>query len=280
MVTLESNKAELTRILEQLVDQRRGRARTPGHTDTPDAVRRRLSQARISAAAAERRRLARDLHDGVQNELVSLIVELALAEEDRGTPPAVAAKLSALGARAQATLQAIREIAQGVNQPLLAAAGFVEAIRAQAERAPIGVSLLGTAPRSSADAEEAAYFACLEALQNVAKHAGREASVTRRVRHRNGKLAVRIEDDGGGFVRVPGREGLGLTNIRDRIAAVGGTVRITSTLGRGTVVALALPWPAKQATSSTTAAASPSTRAGAEPLGRVVLGGPGASSAE
>jgi signal transduction histidine kinase len=256
VVTLESDQAELTRGLEQLVDQRRGPSRTSGHTDTPGAGQRRLSQARISAAAAERRRLARDLHDGVQNELVALIVELALAEDDRDTPPAVAAKLAALGARAEATLHAIREVAQGVHPPLLAAAGVVEAIRAQAERAPITVSLFGTAPRSSDDAEEAVYFACLEALQNVAKHGCREARVTLRVRHRNGRLAVRIEDDGGGFVQVPAREGLGLTNIRDRIAAVGGTVRITSTLGRGTVVAVTLPWPAKQAASST---ASPST---------------------
>jgi signal transduction histidine kinase len=90
------------------------------------------------------------------------------------------------------------------------------------------------------------YFACLEALQNVAKHAGREAQVTIRVRCPDEKLTVRIEDDGCGFARIPAREGVGLTNIRDRIAAVGGTVRITSTLGRGTVVAVALPWPTNQ----------------------------------
>lgn len=217
------------------------------HVDSRGVAQQRLSRERLSAAAQERRRLARDLHDGVQNELVSLILGLSLAEQDRDTPPVLAAKLSALGGRAQATLSAIREIAHGNRPPLLAAAGVIEAIRAQAALAPMTVSLIGTAPRSSDDAEEAVYFACLEALQNVAKHATHAARVTLRLRYRDGKLAVRIEDDGGGFVRVRGREGAGLTNIRDRLASVGGTVRISSTLGRGTVVAVALPWPAKQA---------------------------------
>jgi hypothetical protein len=91
----------------------------------------------------------------------------------------------------------------------------------------VAVSLVGTSPRSSDEAEEAVY---LEALQNVAEHAGREARATLRVRHRDGRLAVRIEDDGGGFDLVSGREGVGLRSIRDRIASVGGTVRITSPL--------------------------------------------------
>jgi signal transduction histidine kinase len=95
------------------------------------------------------------------------------------------------------------------------------------------------------------YFSCVEALQNVAKHAGPAARVTLRVRHRDRSLGVRIEDDGGGFVAVRGREGLGLTNIRDRMTAVGGSVKITSAPGRGSVVAVALPWPTRQAEATT-----------------------------
>jgi two-component system sensor histidine kinase UhpB len=91
------------------------------------------------------------------------------------------------------------------------------------------------------------YFACLEALQNVAKHAPRSASVTLRLRYRDGRLAVRIEDDGGGFVQIRNRESAGLTNIRDRLASVGGKARISSTPGQGTVVAVALPCLAKPA---------------------------------
>jgi signal transduction histidine kinase len=208
---------------------------------------RRLSEARLLAAAAERRRLARDLHDGVQNELVALILGLALVEQDGDTPPPLAAKLSALGERAQATLGAIREIAHGIRPPALAAAGVVEAMRAQAKLAAMTVALTGTAPRSSDDAEEAVYFACLEALQNAVKHTSREAAVRLRFRHRDGRLAVLIEDDGCGFVHARGREGAGLTNIRDRIAAVGGAVRIRSTVGGGTIVVVTLPWPEKPA---------------------------------
>jgi signal transduction histidine kinase len=206
---------------------------------------RRIARARVSAAAQERRRLVADLHDGIQNELVSLIVGLSLAEDDNQTPPELAAMLSSLGARAQATLDAIREIAHGNRPPLLAMAGVMEAIREQAALAPMTVSLRGTAPRSSADAEEAVYFVCLEALQNVAKHACRSARVILELRYHDGRLAVRIADDGGGFDTVRGRKGAGLTNIRDRVASAGGTVRIISAPGRGTVVAVKLPWPAR-----------------------------------
>jgi signal transduction histidine kinase len=124
VVLLEGENPELTRELERLGETQPARSRAAGHPD-PRAVQQRLSRARISAAAEERRRVARDLHDGVQNELVSLIVGLALAEQHPDTPPAVAAKLSVLGARAEATLDAIREIARGIHPPLLAAAGVI-----------------------------------------------------------------------------------------------------------------------------------------------------------
>jgi signal transduction histidine kinase len=228
-------------------DTRRVRPRAQGHTSPRAVEERLLSRARLSGAAQERRRVARDLHDGVQNELVSLILGLSLAEDDRDTPPELAASLSVLRTRAQSTLSAIREIAHGVRSPLLAAAGVVEALRAQVALARVPVNLVGAAPRSSDNAEEAVYFACLEALQNVAKHAPRSARVTLRLRYREGRLAVRIEDDGGGFVQIRGREGAGLANIRDRVASVGGHARISSTPGQGTVVAVALPWPAKPA---------------------------------
>jgi signal transduction histidine kinase len=229
------------------VDTTRARTHAPGHIEPRGAEQRRLSRARLAGAAQERRRLARDLHDGVQNELVSLILGLSLAEDDRHTPPELAASLSVLRARAQSTLGAIREIAHGIRPPLLAAAGVIEALRAQAALTTVTVNLVGAVPRSSDNAEEAVYFACLEALQNVAKHARRAARVTLRLRYRDGRLSVRIEDDGGGFVHVRGREGAGLRNIRDRLASVGGKARISSTPGRGTVVTVALPWPAKGA---------------------------------
>ena len=89
----------------------------------------------------ERRRLERDRHDGVQNELVALIVKLRLVEEDRDTPPALAGTLAALGARAEAAPESVREVARGVYPPLLAAFGIGQALRAQAARASVDVSI-------------------------------------------------------------------------------------------------------------------------------------------
>ena len=119
--------------------------------------------------ADERRRLERDLHDGVQNELVALIVKLALAQEDAEIPPALAETLAGLQARAQAALDSVRDIVRGIYPPVLADFGLARALRSQAARAPVHVSVEGTAPRSAEAAEAAVYFACSEAIQNAAK---------------------------------------------------------------------------------------------------------------
>ena len=193
----------------------------------------------------ERRRLERDLHDGVQSELVALIVELALVQQDPDTPPGLAEMLAGLEARTQATLDSVRNVVGGIFPPLLADFGVQAALRARAARAPTAVSVRGTVPRSTEEAEEAVYFACSEAIQNVAKHAGRQAQVTLRLHHDRGSLAVRIEDDGSGFDRVHTPEGTGLRNIRDRIQHLGGTVDVTSTPGHGTVLIIFLLWPSR-----------------------------------
>ena len=194
--------------------------------------------------AEERRRLERDLHDGVQNELVALIIKLALVQQDAGTPPALRETLAGLEARAQATLDSVRNIVRGVYPPQLADFGLAKALWAQAARAPVDVRLQGTAPRSTEEGEEAVYFACSEAIQNVAKHAGRAAHVTLRLRHYQGALAVRIADGGRGFdpAHTPG--GAGLRNIRDRVEDLGGTFTLASSPGHGTVLTISLPWPA------------------------------------
>ena len=140
----------------------------------------------------ERRRLERDPHDGVQNEIVALIVKLQHAQEDRHTPPELAGALSALAARAEAAFDAVREIAHGIYPSALAAFGVERALRAQARPASIDVSVSGIAPRSTEDAEVAAYFPCSEAIENVARHAGRAAHATLRLNHDRGILAVCI----------------------------------------------------------------------------------------
>ena len=194
--------------------------------------------------ADERRRLERDLHDGVQNELVALIVKLALAQEDAETPAALVETLAGLEARAQAALDSVRDIVRGIYPPVLADFGLARALRSQAARAPINVSLEGTAPRSTDAAEVGVYFACSEAIQNAAKYAGRAARMTLRLRHEQGSLAVRIADDGRGFDPAHTSRGAGLENIRDRIEDLGGTFSLASSPGHGTVLTISLPWPA------------------------------------
>ena len=193
--------------------------------------------------ADERRRLERDLHDGVQNELVGLIIKLAHAQEDAKTPPELMDMLAGLEARAQAALNSLRNIARGIYPSLLADLGLAEALRAQAARAPVDVRLIGTAPRSTEAAEDAVYFACSEAIQNAAKYAGGGAHVTVRLRHDEGSLAVRVADDGRGFDPARTSTGAGLGNMRDRTEGVAGTFRLDSRPGHGTVLTLTVPWP-------------------------------------
>jgi signal transduction histidine kinase len=192
----------------------------------------------------DRRRLERDLHDGVQNELVALIVKLALAEQDPETPPALAHVLAELQAHAQAALDSVRNIARGIYPPPLADFSLREALRAQAARVAIRVRLAGSAPRSTQQAEEAAYYSCSEAIQNAAKHAGNTAQITLRLDHHHETLRVRIADDGRGFDPARNPEGAGLQNIRDRIEGFGGSFKVTSRPGLGTVLTISLPWPA------------------------------------
>ena len=151
-------------------------------SDSEPIQTRRPPRARAAIPFADdRRRLERDLHDGVQNELVALIVKLALAQEDPETPPPLVETLAGLEARAQAVLDSVRNIARGIYPPLLADFGLAEALRAQAARAAVDVRLIGSAPRGSEAAEEAVYFACSEAIQNAAKYAGRGTRVALRL---------------------------------------------------------------------------------------------------
>lgn len=215
-------------------------------TDSADPMRAPPDRAPTAVyLAAERRRLERDLHDGVQNELVALIVKLALVQEDPRTPPTLADELAELEARAQAALDSTRAIVRGIYPPLLTAFGLTEALRAQAARAAIDVSVVGTASRSSEEAEEAVYFCCSEAIQNAAKHAGRIAKVKLGVHDDGGALAVRIADDGRGFDPAHARSGAGLQNIRERIEDLGGSVKVVSKPGHGTVLTVSVPWPAR-----------------------------------
>jgi signal transduction histidine kinase len=206
----------------------------------------RASRARVvSAADAERRRIERDLHDGAQQQLVALAVNLRLTRELAGSDPAQAtALLEQLADDVQAALEELREFAHGIYPPLLADRGLAEALSAVAARAPIRTRIEAAAiGRYPPQVETTVYFCCLEALQNAGKHAGQAAAATLRVREDEGGLLFEVSDDGAGFDPARGANGAGLANMTDRLGAIGGTLRIESSPGRGARITGTIPLP-------------------------------------
>jgi signal transduction histidine kinase len=205
----------------------------------------RESRARILAAADdERRRIERDLHDGGQQRLVALRIRLELAQETMGDDPGRArSMLHRLGDEVDLALDELRSLAAGVYPSLLAARGLPDAIRTAALEFPMPARVeVAGSERYSNEVETATYFCCIEALQNVAKHAPDANSVSILL-NRNGGLRFEVRDDGPGFDVEDVAAGNGLMNMRDRIGAVGGELEIRSTPGAGTVVAGTIPVP-------------------------------------
>jgi signal transduction histidine kinase len=204
----------------------------------------RASRARVvSAADAERRRIERDLHDGAQQHLVGLVVNLRLARELADADPAEAKTvLEGLGRDAKEALEQVRELAHGIYPPLLLDRGLAEALGAAAARAglPARLEAAGLA-RYAPEVEATVYFCCLEALQNAAKHAGPGARATVRVWQEQRGLLFEVADDGGGFAAGDGRGGAGMANMRDRLGALGGRLAVASEPGRGTSVTGTIP---------------------------------------
>jgi signal transduction histidine kinase len=203
----------------------------------------RESRARIQAAAdEERRRIERDLHDGAQQRLVALRIKLELAAERTGGGEGErAVALRGLGGDVEEALDEIRSLARGIYPSPLADRGLVEGLRAAALRNALPTTVLAAGvQRYSREVESAAYFCCLEALQNAAKHA-QDASAAVIDLYDNGALRVEIRDDGAGFDPHAVAGGLGFTSMRDRVAAVGGEIDITSSPGRGTCVTASIP---------------------------------------
>jgi len=135
-----------------------------------------------------------------------------------------------------AALDEVRALAQGIYPPLLQAEGLTGALHAAARRSPIPVSVHCTGGRYPAEMESAIYFSCLEALQNAGKHARAGARATIRVSSSDGVLRFRVEDTGQGFDVRAARAGMGIANMTERMAAIGGDIRVASQPQRGTVV--------------------------------------------
>ncbi len=201
----------------------------------------RASQARALAAAdAERRRIGRDLHDSAQQRLVALRVHLSLAGEQ--LQPEGLPIVEQLERELDEALDELQSVARGIYPHVLAQHGLAAALRSAVRSAATPVSVTDEGLRRHPEATElAVYFSCLEALQNAAKHAGGDASVSIGLSDGDGGLRFVVEDDGRGF--DPGRteRGAGLTNMADRLAAVGGSMRLDSAPGRGTRIAGQIP---------------------------------------
>ncbi len=203
----------------------------------------RESRARIVASGdAERRRVERNLHDGAQQRLVALAVNLRLARDVVTDDAAAAAEmLDQLVVEVQETVQELRELAHGIYPPLLVDGGLVPALRAATNRSPLDVGFVAEGVgRYPAEVEAAIYFCCLEAMQNAAKHAP-EASVELTVREEGGGLVFSVVDDGPGFDAETARRGHGFVNMSDRVGAIGGTVRWESEPGHGARVHGSIP---------------------------------------
>jgi signal transduction histidine kinase len=200
------------------------------------------SRARIAAAAdAERRRIEQNLHDGAQQRLVALALDLRAAERRITGDPSqpVTPVLSRAVGQLQLAVDELRELAHGLHPSILRQEGLAAALDSLAGTAPLPVTVVSTVrERLTPEAEAAAYFVACEALANVAKHAQASVATVTAMR-RNGKLVVEIVDDGvGGADAVHGR---GLGGIRDRVEAHGGTLRVVSPPGGGTTVVGVIP---------------------------------------
>ncbi len=231
-VGLALHNSQLDTALQTTLDEVRKQA---------DALRE--SRARIVASGdAERRRVERNLHDGAQQHLVALAVNLRLArdiivdDQEAGLE-----MLSELAGEVQETIQELRELAHGIYPPLLVDSGLTEALRAAANRNPLSVDLVTDGiGRYPSETEAAVYFCCLEALQNAAKHAP-DSHVEVRVWEESGGLLFTVSDDGPGYDSEKAQRGHGYINMADRLGAIGGTVRWDSEVGKGSQVRGSVP---------------------------------------
>jgi signal transduction histidine kinase len=203
----------------------------------------RASRQRLVAAQdAERRRLERNIHDGAQQQLVALAVKVRLARQLTARDPAKANELlQQTEAEVSQALGDLRDLARGIYPPLLADQGLVAALESQVRRSAVPVQIeadgIGRYPQ---DIEAAVYFCCLEAMQNVAKYA-RASSARIHLAERGGHLAFEISDDGAGFDPGALGYGTGLQGMADRLAALGGELRVDSEVGGGTTLHGRLP---------------------------------------
>ena len=196
------------------------------------ASRRRL----VEAQDSERRKIERNLHDGAQQQLIALKMQLGLLARSAADQDWVERMAQQLQEALQAALDDLRDLARGIYPPLLANEGLVVALEAQARKGVVATSVeFEGVRRYPEEVEAAVYFCALEAMQNVSKYAGAASTVVR-LAETDGHLLFEIEDDGRGFSPAETGYGTGLQGMADRLDAIGGTLEVASEPARGTLV--------------------------------------------
>jgi PAS domain S-box-containing protein len=228
-----------TDIEEQRRAERAERERDVAQARESEA---RAAQRRIvEAGYAARRQVTRDLHDGAQQKLVGLVINLQLAREMIASEPERAGTLLETATRqARGAISDLRELAGGIHPTLLSTRGLHAAVEALADESPLPVEPLDVPDERFAPVvESTVYFLISEALTNVAKHA-EATSAAIRIAVADGSLTVEVRDDGVGGAAASA-DGSGLSGLADRVGAVGGTLRVESAHGAGTTVRADLP---------------------------------------
>ena len=217
-------QARLTEISQQAVDLRASRQRI------------------VATQDAERRRLERNIHDGAQQNLVALTVKLRLATTlAKRDPERARVSVKSLEAESDEALETLRALARGIYPPLLREQGLATALHAEAEKMPLPATVNADhLDRYTPEVEAAVYFVCLEALQNVTKHA-QASRVDISLRSVDYELCFGVTDDGEGFDPAKDASGSGLRNMVDRIEGIGGRLEIRSTPNGGTTVSGIVP---------------------------------------
>ncbi|MFI1585917.1 histidine kinase [Embleya sp. NPDC020630] len=191
--------------------------------------------------AAERRRIERDLHDGAQQQLLGLTLQLGLARMDLPADSPAGQAVARAHDQAKTLMADLRELIRGIHPQVLTDRGLGAALYELAEFCPLPVGTDIDLPhRPPRAVETAAYFAAAEALANALRHSAADnIRLTARVRH--GRLTVDVEDDGRGGARLA--DGTGLSGLADRVAVVDGTIRVSSPPGGPTLVRVTIPCP-------------------------------------
>lgn len=196
----------------------------------------------VAAGDLARRRVERDLHDGAQQRLVTARLKAGLLRRHLEAGDDVSALVAELDRDINRALEELRELAHGIYPSQLDQEGLPGALTFAASQAVVATRLdCDGIGRYRPEVETAVYFSCLEALQNVAKHAGSDSAAEVSLREEGGVLRFAVRDDGAGFEPAEQRPSSGLQNISDRIGALGGRVHVTSARGEGTCVTGEIP---------------------------------------